>query len=97
MGYAWIQTAITLVACSVIGLSISFSGAALLAPLRSRLMVFFGLVSYALYMLHMFILQAYDHFFGVPTASAPVSAYWLRVATVLAVSILASHAEPLCD
>ena len=96
MGYAWLQTAITLAALSAIGLAISFSGAAVLAPLRSRVLVFFGLISYALYMLHFFVLEAYDHLFGAPTPSTSATGYWLRIVAVLSVSVVFSLLSRYC-
>jgi peptidoglycan/LPS O-acetylase OafA/YrhL len=80
------QTGITLLYGSAIAFLIRRSGARSLAPLRSRVLMFFGLISYAMYMTHLYVLQAYDHFHGLP-APGDNSAYAARFVIVLAITI----------
>lgn len=80
------QTGITLLYGSMIAYLIRCSGARSLALLRSRLLMFFGLISYAMYMTHSYVLQAYDHFRGLP-APGDNFAYAARFAIVLAITI----------
>jgi peptidoglycan/LPS O-acetylase OafA/YrhL len=58
----------------------------LLSPLRSSFLIFFGLISYALYMLQLYVLMAYDHFRG-PLAAGDMKAYLMRIFVVLAITI----------
>ncbi len=88
MDAATLQTGVTLLSGALIGLAISRSGAALMAPLRARAMTFFGLISYALYMVHTFFLDAYDHVRGGLPAG-DVEGYWMRFAIVLAATLAA--------
>lgn len=87
--HATIQTGVTMVAGSCIGLAIAWTGAATLAPLRSASMTFFGLISYAFYLVHTFVMDAYDRSRG-PLAPGDVRAYWMRFAVILAGTIAAS-------
>ena len=80
------QTGITLLYGSAIAFLIRRSGARSLAPLRSPVLMFFGLISYAMYMTHLYVLQAYDHFHGLP-AAGDNSAYAMRFAIVLSITI----------
>ncbi len=80
------QTGITLLAGSIIAFVIVHSGAGYLAIFRSRLFTFFGLISYAFYMVHMYVLMAYDHLRG-PLAGGDLSAYAVRFFAVLAISV----------
>ena len=77
------QTGITLIAAAFIGRLIRDSGRSYLAPLRSPALTFFGLISYAFYMLHLFVLEGYDHLRPLP-AAGDNPAYLLRVIVVLA-------------
>ncbi len=81
------QTGVVLVSGSAIGLAVLYSGAAALAVFRSRLLVFFGLISYALYMVHIYVLVAWDHFFGDLT-TPDNRAYWMRLCVCFAISVL---------
>lgn len=60
------QTGVTLLAGSVVGLLIRNRGAAALAVFRGPVLTFVGLISYALYMLHFYVLQVWDHVAGAP-------------------------------
>lgn len=87
--HATIQTGVTMVAGACIGLAIAWTGAPLLAPLRSSALTFFGLISYAFYLLHTFVLDAYDRRHGA-LAPGDVRGYWLRFTVVLAATVAAS-------
>ena len=86
------QTGITLLYGSTIAFVIRRCGARTLAPLRSRVLMFFGLISYATYMTHLYVLQTYDHFYGLP-APGDNFAYAARFAIVLAITIALSIAS----
>ncbi len=81
-----IQTGVTLLAVSFIACVIANQGAPLLAVFRSRLLVFFGLISYAMYMTHTYVLLAYNTLQG-PPATGNVYALALRFFTVLGLTI----------
>lgn len=81
------QTGVSLLAGSLIAFVIVHSGARYLAIFRWRLFTFFGLISYAVYMIHMYVLMAYDHLRG-PLAAGDLTAYTIRFFTVLAISVL---------
>jgi peptidoglycan/LPS O-acetylase OafA/YrhL len=83
------QTGIVLVAGSLIGLVISNRGSEWLAVLRSRLLTFFGLISYALYMVHLNVARAYDRIFGQPSSSH-FEQVLLKMFVALVVSVLIS-------
>ena len=53
--------------------------------LRSRVLTFFGMISYAFYMSHLYVLRLYDHVRG-PLAAGDDAAYWVRLGCVLAVT-----------
>jgi peptidoglycan/LPS O-acetylase OafA/YrhL len=80
------QTGITLLYGSIIAFLIGRSGARSLGPLRSRVLTFFGLISYAMYMVHLYVMQAYDRLRG-PLVPGDTSAYVVRFAAVLAITI----------
>ena len=83
---AFLQTAITLFAGSLIALLLVHRGKSYLSIFRSRLLTFFGLISYAFYMTHWYILYLYDHFRG-PLPEGDLGAYALRFFTVLGVTV----------
>ena len=83
------QTGISLLAGSVIAFVIVHTGARYLAIFRSRLFTFFGLISYAVYMIHTYVLMAYDHLRG-PLSPGDLTAYTIRFVTVLGISVLLS-------
>ncbi|WP_348267476.1 acyltransferase [Edaphobacter sp. DSM 109919] len=83
------QTGISLLAGSVIAFVIVHTGARYLAIFRSRLFTFFGLISYAVYMIHTYVLMAYDHLRG-PLSPGNLTAYTIRFVTVLGISVLLS-------
>jgi peptidoglycan/LPS O-acetylase OafA/YrhL len=80
------QTGISLLAGSVIAFVIVHTGSRYLALFRSRLFTFFGLISYAFYLVHTYVLMAYEHFSG-PLPPGDLTAYFVRFVAVLAMSI----------
>ncbi len=86
---AVLQTGITLICGGVIGLLIAHTGSRSLAPLRSPLLTFFGLISYAFYMIHLYILWTYDSLRG-PLIPGDTRAYITRIVVVAAFTIGAS-------
>jgi peptidoglycan/LPS O-acetylase OafA/YrhL len=86
---ALMQTGTTLFCAAIIALLVANANAPALAPLRSAGLTFFGLISYALYMIHPYILMAYDHLRG-PLVPSDTYGYTLRLIVVLAVTIVAS-------
>ncbi len=83
---ACFQTGVTLTAAGLIGRLVRDAGRWYLAPFRSRLLTFFGLISYAFYLLHMFVLAAYDHVRPLPADGGDDRAYFVRLLTVLVLS-----------
>lgn len=84
-----IQTAVTLLAVAFIGLAISHSGSRWLAIFRSRMLTFFGLISYAFYMVHIYIIMLYQHFHG-PLPPGDVRGYWIEILVTFIASVLLS-------
>ena len=83
------QTGISLLAGSVIAFVIVHTGARYLAIFRSRLFTFFGLISYAIYMIHTYVLMAYVHLRG-ELPPGDLAAYAIQFFTVLVISVLLS-------
>lgn len=83
------QTGVVFVTGSIIGLCIAHTGSTILAPLRSRILTFFGLISYAFYMMHMYLIMLYDHFLG-PLRGGNLSGYWVRLAVTFLATVAAS-------
>ena len=80
------MTGISLLSMGVVGLLVFRSGAWWLQVFRSRVLVFLGLISYAFYMVHLYVIQAYDRHWLIP--EAPQSwAYTVRVLVTLAAAI----------
>lgn len=80
------QTGISLLAGSIIAFVIMHAEARYLAIFRSRLLTFFGLISYAFYLIHMYVLMAYDRLNG-PLPPGNLAAYFIRFFAGLAVSV----------
>lgn len=85
---AW-QTAVTFIAAAVVTMVVNYAGAPVLAFLRSRVLVFFGLISYAFYLLHGGPLTLFDRHFG-PPAPGRMGALFGRALFALALSIVLS-------
>lgn len=81
------QTGVTLLAGTLVGLLISKRGARYLAVFRGRVLTFFGLISYALYMIHLYVLQVWDHVAGPPMRLSN-AALAGRTAGILAITIV---------
>jgi peptidoglycan/LPS O-acetylase OafA/YrhL len=83
------QTGLTLVCSGLIGLVLAFAGSKVLALLRSRVLTFFGLISYAFYMVHLYVMGSYDQLRGV-LIPGDTRAYVLRLLVVFVASIAVS-------
>lgn len=80
------QTGVTLLAGSIVGTLIRYREAAPLAVFRGPVLTFVGLISYALYMLHTYVLEVWDHMAGAP-AETSNSAFAERTLGILGISI----------
>jgi peptidoglycan/LPS O-acetylase OafA/YrhL len=90
-GYAAQGTALFLSAVNVffyscIRIAVESSGARFLAVFRSRLLVFFGLISYCVYMSQTYVIQAYDDW-RHPVLTGNSLGYWVRIATIFCTTI----------
>ena len=75
-------------AASIVAFAVTRAGSRSVAPLRFRALGFLGLISYAIYMTHFYVLMAYDHF--RPLQQGNLHEYWIRLFTVLGITILLS-------
>ena len=89
---ASLQTGVTLLAASFIGRLVRDSGSRYLALMRSPILTFFGLISYAFYMLHLFVLEAYDHLRPSPPVGNDLT-FFSRLFAVLSISVAAALAS----
>lgn len=80
-------TATTFLCGSLVGLSIAYSGRRIFGWLRSHVLTFFGLISYAFYMFHIFVRDAYDHYRG-PLRPDDMTGYFVRIAAVMAITVV---------
>jgi peptidoglycan/LPS O-acetylase OafA/YrhL len=85
-GSALLITAVGLLFYAVIGGAVKHSGSPLLHPFRSQPLVFFGEISYCLYMVHVYVLRLYDTRWGAIT-SGDVLQYLIRALAVLGISL----------
>lgn len=83
------QTGTTLLAGPLVGLAIAHTGSTWLMVLRSQVLTFFGLISYALYMIHLYVLAGWDRYYGELHAG-DVRDYWLRLGLVLLLTVALS-------
>jgi peptidoglycan/LPS O-acetylase OafA/YrhL len=81
-GQAASQTGVTLVCASAVGFLVGHSGQPAVAAFRSPALTFIGLISYAMYMTHAYVLGLYDHLRGPLVAGDAVS-YWVRFFSIL--------------
>jgi peptidoglycan/LPS O-acetylase OafA/YrhL len=77
---------ITFLCGGFVGTSIAYTGRPWLGVLRSRILTFFGLISYALYMVHLFVRDYYDKL--RPLHPNDLTGYFVRIAVVLAVTVV---------
>jgi peptidoglycan/LPS O-acetylase OafA/YrhL len=80
-------TAITFCCAAFVGTAVAYSGHPALIWLRSHALTFFGLISYAFYMFHLFVLQAYDHYHG-RLRPDDLTGYFVRIAAVLVITVV---------
>ena len=81
------QTGVTLLCGSIIAFLISHTGQRMVSWLRTPLLTFFGLISYAMYMIHMYVLALYDRLLG-QLQTGGNAAYVLRFLAVFGATIL---------
>ncbi|HMF53549.1 MAG TPA: acyltransferase [Edaphobacter sp.] len=84
---ATLQTATMLLCGALVGTAIAYSGRPRLALFRSKTLTFFGLISYAFYMFHIFVLDAYNRMRG-PLKPDDLVGYFLRIAIVFSVTVV---------
>jgi peptidoglycan/LPS O-acetylase OafA/YrhL len=80
------QTGTTFICASVVAFLIGHSGEPGLAFLRSPPLTFFGLISYAMYMVHDYVMRVYDHVRG-PLVEGDLFAYAIRFFAILSISV----------
>jgi peptidoglycan/LPS O-acetylase OafA/YrhL len=80
------QTGVALFAAAVIAFLITHANARYLGVLRSGMLPFFGLISYAMYMTHLYVMEFYDRLRGALQVGDDL-AYTLRFACVLGATI----------
>jgi peptidoglycan/LPS O-acetylase OafA/YrhL len=80
------QTGTTLICASVVAFVIGHSGEPGLTFLRSPALTFFGLISYAMYMVHDYVMRVYDHVRG-PLVGGDLSAYTMRFFAILSITV----------
>ncbi len=86
------MTGISLLSLAIVGVLVFRSGAWWLGVFRSRVLVFFGLISYAFYMIHLYVIQAYDHRWAAPAAPHAM-AYTVRVMATFAATVAIATAS----
>jgi len=79
-------TGITFLSGGFVGISIAYTGRRWLGILRSHVLTFFGLISYAFYMVHIFVINVYDHLRG-PLRPNDLTGYFVRIAVVLCITV----------
>ena len=77
---------ITFVCGGFVGISIAYTGRRWLGILRSHVLTFFGLISYAFYMVHIFVIKGYDHLRGELRPN-DLTGYFVRIAVALGVTV----------
>ena len=80
---------VTLLCTALVGTLVFATGARLLWVFRSAPLIFFGLISYCFYLVHLYVLKWYDEHVGVPEAPA-AGMLFLRFGAVLAVTVFIS-------
>ena len=78
---------ISLLAYYIIAAAVRNTGSPLLAIFRSRLLTFFGLISYCLYIANGYAVTLYDHFHG-PMQTGNMQQYTIRATAVFAATLV---------
>lgn len=89
---ACFQTGVTLLAGSIVGYLIHHTNAPYLAVFRGRVLTFFGLISYAVYMIHLYVLQVWDHLSGAPNGTQN-GQFLLRTTAIFVISVVLALAS----
>jgi peptidoglycan/LPS O-acetylase OafA/YrhL len=84
-GAFFYQFAATLMCTGAVGLVIAHAGNRYLRFLRSQLLTFFGLISYAFYMIHFYVMMVYDKFF--PLTAGDTRSYVVRLGGMFVITI----------
>ncbi len=85
-GTALLLSSICFLFYGIIRIAIEYSGSKYLALLRSPVLVFFGLISYCMYMSHAFVMQLYDYWHG-PMQTGDMVAYGSRLGIVFGFTV----------
>ena len=85
-GTALFLSAINLCFYCCIRIAVENSGAKFLAVFRSSALVFFGEISYCMYMSHTYVMRGYDDWRG-PVVVGKNLDYWVRITTVFGVTV----------
>jgi peptidoglycan/LPS O-acetylase OafA/YrhL len=83
---AMLQTGVVFLSIVIVAFLLDHSGSKILCFLRTGFFPFFGTISYALYMIHLYVMQAYDHLRG-PLTNDDLPAYLIRFFTIAAVTV----------
>jgi peptidoglycan/LPS O-acetylase OafA/YrhL len=81
------QTGVTFLSCSLVAYLIGHAGQKKVSWFRSPLVTFFGLISYAMYMIHTYVMGFYDGRFGV-LRPGDNAAYAIRILSVLGITVV---------
>ena len=87
LAHAFLQTGYTLFFGSTVAFLINHAGRRSTAIFRSPMLTFFGLISYAMYMTHLYVLDFYDYLRGTLNVGDN-PAYALRFFSVLGITIV---------
>jgi len=85
----FVLTGVNLLGYCAVKTSVVFSGARFLAILRSRVLVFFGFISYAMYLFHEYVMWYFDRS-GARLRVESTSGYFERFFVVLAATVALS-------
>ncbi len=86
-GTALFLSAINLGFYSLVRIAVQGSGSKFLAVFRSSVLVFFGQISYCMYMSHTYVMRIYDDWHG-PLQPGNTLAYCARIAAVLGATVV---------
>jgi peptidoglycan/LPS O-acetylase OafA/YrhL len=85
-GLAVQLSGVSLLSYCAVAAAVRYSGARIMAVLRSSVLTFCGLISYCLYVCHMYVMKIYDHFMG-PMQADSMRQLSVRFVIVLALSL----------